>query len=133
MISVLGTQILRQTDYRANRIAMSKRKEIILHVTSQDGAKHKLIALDGWRAMEVIRDYGLPIKAECGGACSCATCHVYVADNWADRLIEPTTEEEGMLDEAFEVQENSRLSCQILMSEELNGLQLTLAPGSEPD
>jgi 2Fe-2S ferredoxin len=56
-----------------------------------------------------------------------------VADNWADRLIEPTTEEEGMLDEAFEVQENSRLSCQILMSEELNGLQLTLAPGSEPD
>jgi len=125
--------LLRHSSYRANRFVMSEKKEIILHVTTQDGAKHKLIALDGWRAMEVIRDYGLPIKAECGGACSCATCHVYVADNWSDKLIEPTTEEEDMLDEAFEVQENSRLSCQILMSEELSGLEIKLAPGSEPD
>ncbi len=112
---------------------MADEKEIILHVITQSGQRHELIALDGWRAMEVIRDYGLPIKAECGGACSCATCHVYVAQNWVDQLIPPTSEEEDMLDEAFEVQENSRLSCQILMSDALSGLCLTLAPGSQPD
>ncbi len=107
--------------------------EIILNVTTQSGEKHELVALDGWRAMEVIRDYGLPIKAECGGACSCATCHVYVDAKWQDKLFSPTEEEEDMLDEAFEVQENSRLSCQILMSEALSGLSVTLAPGSEPE
>lgn len=112
---------------------MNKTKEIILNVTTQTGQTHKLVALDGWRVMEVIRDYHLPIKAECGGACSCATCHVYVDAAWQNKLIAPTEEEEDMLDEAFEVQENSRLSCQILMSEMLDGLHVTLAPGSEPD
>jgi ferredoxin, 2Fe-2S len=107
--------------------------KIILNVTTQDGVTHPLDALPGWRAMEVIRDYGLPIKAECGGACACATCHVYVDPAWADKLVPPTSEEEDMLDEAFEVQENSRLSCQILMQPELSGLALRLAPGSEPD
>jgi ferredoxin, 2Fe-2S len=107
--------------------------KIILNVTTQDGVMHPLEALPGWRAMEVIRDYGLPIKAECGGACACATCHVYVAPAWVDKLVPPSSEEEDMLDEAFEVQENSRLSCQILMQPELNGLALRLAPGSEPD
>jgi len=112
---------------------MSDEKPIVLKVTDQTGQTQELVALDGWRAMEVIRDYGLPIKAECGGACSCATCHVYVADEWLEKLEPPTPDEEDMLDEAFEVQENSRLSCQILMSECLSGLHLKLAPGSEPD
>jgi len=107
--------------------------KIRLIVTTQSGEKQQLVALSGWRAMEVIRDYGLPMKAECGGACSCATCHVYVNEEWLDKLYPPTPEEENMLDEAFMVQENSRLSCQILMSEALDGLQLTLAPGSEPE
>jgi len=107
--------------------------EIILNVTTMDGEDHALAALPGWRAMEVIRDYGLPIKAECGGACACATCHVYVDPAWTDKLVPPTSEEEDMLDEAFEVKENSRLSCQILMKPALNGLHLCLAPGSEPD
>lgn len=98
-----------------------------------DGIDHTLEALPGWRAMEVIRDHGLPIKAECGGACACATCHVYVDPAWTNRLVAPTDEEEDMLDEAFEVKENSRLSCQILMSPALSGLHLTLAPGTEPD
>ncbi|PHS28309.1 MAG: ferredoxin [Robiginitomaculum sp.] len=97
------------------------------------GEEHHLLALPGWRAMEVIRDYGLPIKAECGGACACATCHVYVDPDWSDKLVPPTEEEEGRLDEAFVVKNNSRLSCQILMSPALNGLHLTMAPGSEPD
>ena len=102
-----------------------------LVVTDREGKRHELDAIEGWRAMEVIRDWGLPIKAECGGACACATCHVYVDEAWLARLPAPTVEETDMLfDEAFEVKDNSRLSCQILMSEALDGLAVTLAPES---
>ncbi len=80
--------------------------------------------------MEVIRDYGLPIKAECGGAC--ATCHVYVDEAWLDKLVPAGKEELEMLDGAFEIDDRSRLSCQILTREELDGRLVTLAPGSEP-
>jgi len=102
-----------------------------LNVIDLDGKKHELDALEGWRVMEIIRDYGLPIKAECGGACSCATCHVYVDAGWLDKLSDMREEEEDMLDEAIEVRDNSRLSCQILMSEDLDGLCVTLAPNPE--
>ncbi|GGZ43998.1 MULTISPECIES: 2Fe-2S iron-sulfur cluster-binding protein [Asticcacaulis] len=101
-----------------------------LHIlcTDRDGVTHNLPAIDGWRIMEIIRDNGLPIKAECGGALECATCHVYVAPAWLDKLVEKRDEEDEKLDEAFMVKRNSRLSCQILMSDELNGLEVTLAP-----
>lgn len=101
--------------------------DLKIHVTDQDGKEHTLDAIEGWRVMEIIRDHGLPIKAECGGACACATCHVYVDDEWESKLIEMSDEEEEMLDEAFEVEDNSRLSCQLIMSEELNGLKVKLA------
>lgn len=97
-------------------------------VTDREGAEHALEGLVGWRVMEVIRDHGLPIKAECGGACACATCHVYVDAAWLERLIPPTDEEISMLDEAFEVEPNSRLSCQIILNKELEGLKVALAP-----
>lgn len=103
-----------------------------LHVTDRDGARHTLEGPEGWRVMEVIRDFGLPIKAECGGACACATCHVYVAPEWVAKLYPPTAEEIERLDDAFMTEDNSRLSCQILMNAELDGLEVTLAPGSEP-
>jgi len=98
-----------------------------IYVTDQAGKEHELDAIEGWRVMEIIRDHGLPIKAECGGACACATCHVYVDESWEDKLVEMSDEEEEMLDEAFEVEDNSRLSCQLIMSEELNGLKVKLA------
>ncbi|MBW3098380.1 2Fe-2S iron-sulfur cluster-binding protein [Pseudohoeflea coraliihabitans] len=101
-----------------------------IFVTDREGARHRLEALEGFRVMEIIRDWGLDIKAECGGACACATCHVYVDDQWHGRLAPLAEEEEDMLDSAFDVETNSRLSCQILMSEELNGLELRLAPGT---
>lgn len=101
-----------------------------IHVTDRNGKRHTLEALEGFRVMEIIRDWGLDIKAECGGACACATCHVYVAPDWVDRLHPPRDEEEDMLDSAFDVGPESRLSCQILMSEELDGIELTLAPGT---
>jgi ferredoxin, 2Fe-2S len=103
-----------------------------LHVIDRTGNVHSIEGLDGWRVMEIIRDQGLPIKAECGGACACATCHVYVDDAWIGRLVPPTDEELERLDDAFEVTDASRLSCQILMREEFDGLTVTLAPGSEP-
>lgn len=101
---------------------------IPIHVTDMDGTRHTLDGIEGWRVMEVIRDYGLPIKAECGGACACATCHVYVSPEWLLRLIAMNADEEMMLDDAMMVEPNSRLSCQILLSPELAGLEVTLAP-----
>ena len=102
-----------------------------ISVTDRDGAEHRLPAEEGWRVMEVIRDWGLDIKAECGGACACATCHVHVDPAWAARLVPPSAEEVDMLDGAFEVTEASRLSCQILVTPEMDGLRLRLAPGTE--
>lgn len=107
--------------------------DLLIYVTDFNGTRHELPALEGWRVMEIIRDHGLPMKAECGGACSCATCHVYVAEDWLDKLPDKRDEEEDMLDEAIDVEDNSRLSCQIIMNPDLNGLAVTMAPGSEKD
>ncbi len=97
----------------------------------RDGAEHCVPALAGWTVMEIVRDAGLPMKAECGGALQCATCHVYVDAAWMDRLVVRSDEEDERLDEAFVVRSNSRLSCQILMRADLDGLRLTLAPDGE--
>ena len=111
---------------------------MMLRVTDRQGRDHDLEAVDGWRVMEIIRDYGLrdknlAIKAECGGSCACATCHVYVEPGWLPRLFPPTVEETDRLQEsAFDLHDNSRLSCQILMNEKLDGLHVTLAPATEP-
>jgi ferredoxin, 2Fe-2S len=102
-----------------------------LIVTDREGHVSTLEALEGWRVMEVIRDWGLPIKAECGGACSCATCHVYVDPAWVDRLPAPTDEELSQLDTTFAVEANSRLACQILVTSEMDGMRITLAPEME--
>lgn len=106
---------------------------MFLYVRMPDGTEHRLEALDGWRVMEVIRDWGLPIKAECGGACACATCHVRVGPKWLPLLPPPRQEELDMLDGAFHVDERSRLSCQIIMSEALDGLEVELAEDSLAD
>ena len=99
-----------------------------LIVTDREGARHELDGNVGWSVMEVIRENGLPIEAACGGCCACATCHVYVEEGWLPKL-EPANSDEGMmLDEAFEVRDNSRLSCQIKFGAALDGLEVTLAP-----
>lgn len=99
-----------------------------LNVIDRQERLHRLDALEGYRVMEIIRDWQLDIRAECGGACACATCHVYVDEAWLKKLHEPRDEEIDMLDEAFLVEDNSRLSCQIIFTPELNGLRVTLAP-----
>ncbi len=102
---------------------------IKIRVTDHDGKQHVLPALDGWRVMEVIRDWGLPMKAECGGSCACGTCHVHVDPKWLDRLPPATDEEMDRLDLLFGVEETSRLACQILTAADIDGLELRLAPG----
>jgi 2Fe-2S ferredoxin len=97
-------------------------------VTDFDNKEHHLEAIEGWRIMEIIRDYGLPIKAECGGACCCATCHVYVDEEWIGKIPEARDDELDMLDGAVDIEDNSRLSCQLIMCEALDGIRLKLAP-----
>lgn len=101
-----------------------------IYVTDKNGKEHELEAPADWTVMEVIRDSGLEMLAQCGGSCACATCHVYVDESWNAKLPEPTEEEIGMLDGAFDVKENSRLSCQLVCSDTLDGLKVKIAPGS---
>jgi 2Fe-2S ferredoxin len=80
----------------------------------------------GSTVMETALRNSIPgIEAECGGACACATCHVYVAEEWTETVGKPSQMEEDMLDFAFEVRPNSRLSCQIKVSDDLDGLVVT--------
>jgi ferredoxin, 2Fe-2S len=97
-------------------------------VTDREGKEHVLEGQNGWSVMEIIRENNLPIEAACGGCCACATCHVYVDEEWFAKLPEPESEEGMMLDEAFQVQDNSRLSCQIKFKEDYDGIKVTLAP-----
>ena len=97
-------------------------------VLDREGKEHKLNAQNGLTIMEIIRDAGLDIEAACGGCCACATCHVYIDDKWLHKLDPIDDDEESMLDQAFDVKKNSRLSCQIQLNEELDGLELELAP-----
>ena len=95
----------------------------------QDGNEREIEADVGSTVMETAVNNDVPgILATCGGSCSCATCHVYVDESWVDRLPPPELEEEDMLDTAHDLQENSRLSCQIKVTEELDGLIVTTPP-----
>jgi len=94
----------------------------------RQGKEHTLEGRDGWSVMEILRDGGLDIAAECGGACACATCHVYVNEGWYEKLPAPSESEIDMLDMALAVEPNSRLSCQIICSETTDGIKVTVAP-----
>jgi 2Fe-2S ferredoxin len=96
--------------------------------TDRNGKEHVVEGRNDWSVMEILRDAGLPIAAECGGACACATCHVYVGEEWLDRLPPRSNAETDMLDMALAVEPNSRLSCQIICKPELDGIKVTIAP-----
>ncbi len=88
-----------------------------------DGSQQVVDATPGMTVMEAAKLNLVPgIEAECGGACACATCHVYVDPEWRDKTGEASQMEEDMLDFAFDVREESRLSCQIKVTEDLEGL-----------
>ncbi|OCW57984.1 2Fe-2S iron-sulfur cluster-binding protein [Hoeflea olei] len=88
-----------------------------------DGTRFDVDAVNGSTVMEnAIRNSVPGIEAECGGACACATCHVYVDEAWTDAVGTPQPMEEDMLDFAYDVRPTSRLSCQIKVRDELEGL-----------
>jgi 2Fe-2S ferredoxin len=94
--------------------------------TDASGEARSVEAQVGSTVMETALRNSIPgIEAECGGACACATCHVYVAAEWTEATGKASQMEEDMLDFAFEVRPNSRLSCQIKVSEALDGLTVT--------
>ena len=94
-----------------------------LTIVDNDGTNFEVDAEDGSTVMEnAIRNAVPGIEAECGGACACATCHVYVDDDWSEVVGSPDVMEEDMLDFAYDVRPTSRLSCQIKVKPELDGL-----------
>ena len=100
----------------------------MIYVVDREGVQHELEAGEGNSVMEVIRDAGLPVEAICGGQCVCTTCHVYVDEEWKDKLENMQEMEKVLVEDSGSYQENSRLSCQIDYSDAINGLKVTLAP-----
>jgi ferredoxin len=99
-----------------------------LKVVDRDGQSHEISAQPGSNLMEILRNAGLEIEAICGGQCICSTCHVYISERWAEHLPARSDAEQVLVEDSGNFQENSRLSCQIDFSAELDGLSLTLAP-----
>lgn len=104
---------------------------IKLTVIDREGAEHNLEAPTDMslNLMEVCKSYELPVEGTCGGMALCASCHVYVHSD--HNLDDASDDEEDMLDQAFFVEENSRLGCQIKMDDSIDGLKVELAPQSE--
>ena len=94
--------------------------------TDAQGSSRTVDAEIGATVMETAIKNDIPgIEAECGGACACATCHVYVDEAWFEKTGGPSPMEEDMLDFGYDVRPNSRLSCQLKVVEELDGLKVT--------
>jgi 2Fe-2S ferredoxin len=92
-----------------------------------DGKSHTIEVSNGLTVMEGAVQNDIPgIDADCGGSMACATCHVYVTEEWFDKLLKKEDGEEDMLDMAFEPKKNSRLSCQLIVSDELDGLTVNI-------
>ncbi len=99
----------------------------VIRVIDDKGNSHELEAVEGWRVMEIIREHGFSIEGLCGGACACGTCHVHVEPDWAKKLHPANEDEEAMLDTVPSLEATSRLSCQIIYDEALDGLSVRLA------
>jgi len=98
----------------------------ITYIT-HDNQNHTIDVQNGLSVMEGAVQNDIPgIDADCGGGMACATCHVYVNDEWFDKIPSKEDGEEDMLDMAFEPKKNSRLSCQIIVSDELDGLVISI-------
>jgi 2Fe-2S ferredoxin len=99
---------------------------INIRFIEHDGGEHEVEVGAGGSVMQAAVSNGVPgIDADCGGSCSCATCHVYIKEEWLDKLGELSPTEEAMLSLSADRQANSRLSCQIPVTQELDGLVVT--------
>lgn len=95
-----------------------------------DGNKSEVDAPVGLSVLEIAHKHGFDLEGACEGSLACSTCHVVVEPEWFDKLDEATEEEEDMLDLAFGLTHTSRLGCQIKITEELDGLTVTLPSGT---
>jgi 2Fe-2S ferredoxin len=101
----------------------------LLKVTDRDGKEHEINASAGGVLMETLRDMDDGVTAICGGMCSCATCHVFVDPEWFAKLPARMSDELDMLKDLSDFRDQqSRLSCQIVLKDALNGLKVTIAP-----
>jgi 2Fe-2S ferredoxin len=105
---------------------------IKIKVIDREGVDHDLEAPTdmNMNLMELCKAYELPVEGTCGGMAMCASCHCYIKSDHNEQLNPASDDEEDMLDQAFNVEENSRLGCQIFLSDELDGLTIELAPES---
>jgi 2Fe-2S ferredoxin len=95
----------------------------IITFVSHDGTERTVQAQIGQSVMQAAMNNLVPgLIADCGGSCSCATCHAYIDAPWAERIPAPAPEERDMVDCALHLQDNSRLTCQVFMTPELDGL-----------
>lgn len=101
---------------------------INLNVKDRDGQLHQVPARAGDTLMEALREQPWGVAAVCGGMCSCATCHVFIDDDWLSRLPPRDVDEEDLVDMLDFEAPNSRLSCQVRLEDALDGLSVTLAP-----
>ncbi|AFW01120.1 (2Fe-2S) ferredoxin [Gluconobacter oxydans H24] len=92
----------------------------------RDGARREVDAPVGLSVLEIAHKHDIDLEGACEGSLACATCHVIVDPEWAGKLSEPTDDEEDMLDLAFGLEQTSRLGCQIVMTEDLDGLTVQL-------
>lgn len=95
-----------------------------------DGNRKDVDAPVGLSVLEIAHKNGLDLEGACEGSLACSTCHVVVDDKWFDKLDEASEEEEDMLDLAFGLTHTSRLGCQIKMTDELDGLEVTIPSGT---
>jgi ferredoxin, 2Fe-2S len=95
----------------------------------RDGTRREVDAPVGLSVLEIAHKHGVDLEGACEGSLACSTCHVVVDTEWIELLKEPTEDEEDMLDLAFGLTQTSRLGCQIIMSEELDGLIVALPAG----
>lgn len=102
--------------------------DITIYIKDREGKSHEVLAPTdmNMNVMELCKVYELPVEGTCGGMAMCASCQCYVLSN--HELPEVGDAEEEMLDQAFFVEENSRLGCQLRLTKELDGLQIELAP-----
>jgi len=118
--------------YSARRFSARKNTDnamATMYVTDREGGEHVIEIDNGTNIMEPLREIDNGVEALCGGMCSCATCHVFIEEEWAGKLGERRDDELELLEdtECFE-DAKSRLSCQVTMSPELDGMRLTIAP-----
>ena len=96
-----------------------------------DGTRKEVDAPNGLSVLEIAHKNGLDLEGACEGSLACSTCHVVIDDDWFEKLAEATEEEEDMLDLAFGLTHTSRLGCQIKMTDDLDGLTVTLPSATE--